>query len=84
MVPDELKDIEEVDKGPRPYFVDAMNLPLCCDGERIENPAELMSGSGEGENGEDLSLSEEDEDGKRGEQDSLKEVAVEDQVVTWG
>lgn len=82
MVADELKDIGEFDKGPRPYFVDVMNPPLYCDGKRIENPAELMSGSGEGENGEDLSLSEEDEDGKKGEQDSLKEVAVEDQVVT--
>ena len=43
-----------------------------------------MSGSEESENGEDLSLSDEDEDGKRGEQDSPKEVAVEDQVVTQG
>ncbi|KAI0837472.1 hypothetical protein F5Y06DRAFT_270507 [Hypoxylon sp. FL0890] len=82
MVAYELKDIGAVDKGPRPYFVDVMNPPLYCDGQRIENPTEFMSGSGEGENGKDLSLSEEDEDGKRGEQDSLKEVAVEDQVVT--
>ncbi|KAI5456809.1 hypothetical protein BGZ63DRAFT_408948 [Mariannaea sp. PMI_226] len=78
MVADELKDIGEFDKGLRPYFVDAMNPPLYCDGKRIENPAELMSGSGGGENGEDLSLLEEDEDRKRGEQDFLKEVAVED------
>ncbi|KAI1310758.1 hypothetical protein F5Y03DRAFT_27721 [Xylaria venustula] len=69
MVAYQLKDIGAVDKGPRPYF-DVMNPPLYCDGQRIENPTEFMSGS------------EEDEDGKRGEQDSLKEVAVEDQVVT--
>lgn len=81
-VASQLKNIGKVDKGPRPYFVDMMNPPLYCDGERIENPAKFMSGSGEGENGEDLSSSEEDEDGKRGEQNSLKEVAVEDQVVT--
>ncbi|KAH6618337.1 hypothetical protein B0J18DRAFT_437114 [Chaetomium sp. MPI-SDFR-AT-0129] len=78
MVADELKDIGQFDKGPRPYFVDAMNPPLYSEGKRIENPAEFMSGSG------DLSSSEEDEDGKRGEQDSRKEVAGEGQVVTEG
>ena len=79
MVADELKDIRGVDKGLRPYFVDMMNPPLYCDGQRIENPAEFMSGKGENE---DNLSSEEDEDGKRGEQASLQEAAVEDQVVT--
>ncbi|KAH9889192.1 hypothetical protein F4778DRAFT_394941 [Xylariomycetidae sp. FL2044] len=76
MVADEWKFIGKLDKGPRPYFVDRMNPPLYSDGKRIENPAEFLSGA------KDSSSSEEDEDGKRGEQDSLKEVAVEDQVVT--
>lgn len=84
MVADELKFFGEFDKGPWPYFVDTMNPPFYSDGKRIENPAEFMSGSGKGENGEDLSSSEEDEDGKRGEHDSVKGVAVEGQVVTEG